>query len=184
MDDKQIINLYLKRSENAIAETDTKYGTYCFTIAERILNRREDSEETVNDTYLAVWNAIPPHLPPAFAAFIGKITRNLAIDRWRMQSSDKRGNGAFTLCLDELGECVSGEISIEQEILAKELTEALNRFLQKLPAVERQVFLCRYWYMDSIPEIAAAFGFSQTKVTTMLYRTRSKLRKLLEKEGF
>lgn len=183
MEDNQIINLYFQRSENAIAQTDAKYGRFCLHIAERILANREDSEEAVNDTYLAAWNAIPPNRPPVLQAFLGRITRQLSIDRWRGKNTAKRGRDAVTLCLEELESTVSGETNPEQEMLQKEIVAALNRFLMNLPAPERNVFVCRYWYMDSIAEIAQAFGFTRTKVTTMLYRTRQRLRNQLEKEG-
>ena len=183
MEDNQIIDLYFQRSEQAIEQTDAKYGSYCFRIAYQILTNREDAEESVNDTYLAAWDAMPPHRPPLLSAFLGRITRNLSIDRWRSQNAEKRGKGEFPLCLDELAGCVSGEPGIEQKEIAKETVALLNRFLLERPETERMVFLCRYWYMDSVQEISEAFGFSQTKVTTMLYRTRNKLRKALEKEG-
>lgn len=183
MDDSEIINLYFRRSERAVAETHSKYGHYCLTIANRILACLEDAEETVNDTYLAAWKTIPPQRPPVFSLFLGKITRNLSIDRWRAQMSEKRGGREFTCCLDELTACVSGETSLEQAEIQKETLAALNRFLRRMPSVERNVFLCRYWRMDSVAEIADLFGFSQTKVTTMLYRTRRKLRAQMEKEG-
>lgn len=183
MEDNQIINLYFRRSENAIMETDAKYGRFCLHIAERILVNREDSEETVNDTYLAAWNAIPPNRPPVLQAFLGRITRQLSIDRWRGKNAAKRGRDAVTLCLEELEGAVSGKANPEQEVFQKEIVSSLNRFLKQEPAAERNVFICRYWYLDSIPEIAQAFGFSRTKVTTMLYRTRKRLRSQLEKEG-
>ena len=183
MEDSKIIDLYFQRSEQVIEQTDAKYGSYCFRIAYQILTNREDAEESVNDTYLAAWDAMPPHRPPLLSAFLGRITRNLSIDRWRSQNAEKRGKGEFPLCLDELAGCVSGEPGIEQKEIAKETVALLNRFLLEWPETERKVFLCRYWYMDSVQEISEAFGFSQTKVTTMLYRTRNKLRKALEKEG-
>lgn len=183
MDDTQIINLYFRRSERAIVETDAKYGRYCFSIAEKILASHSDSEEIVNDTYLTAWNEIPPNRPPALAVFLGKITRNKSIDRWRTQSAEKRGGTNYLLCLDELAECVSDGTNPEKNMEFMETMTALTRLLDSLPSAERKVFVCRYWYLDSVADIADAFGFTQTKVTTMLYRTRLKLRKLLIKEG-
>lgn len=184
MEDKQIIDLYFARSEQAIAETDTKYGSYCYSIAYNILTNREDSEESVSDTYMAAWNTIPPRRPGILATFLGKITRHLSIDRWRSRNAYKRGGGEIVLALEELGECVSGEESAEQSYLRKEMAVMFNRFLGDLPETERSVFLCRYWYLDSITEIAENFEFSQSKVKSMLMRTRDKLRKQLEKEGY
>lgn len=183
MEDNQIISLYFQRSEQAIKETDRKYGKFCFKIAYNILSNREDSEESVNDTYLRAWNAIPPKKPSPFAAFLGRITRSISIDRWRRKNADMRGCGEFPLCLDELDSCVSGKASVENQAMMKEAVVHLNQFLSTLPDTERKVFLRRYWYMESTQAIADSFGFTQTKVTTMLSRTRKKLRSQLEKEG-
>lgn len=184
MEDQKIIDLYWQRSEQAIAETDTKYGGYCYSIAYNILTNREDSEESVSDTYMAAWRSMPPKKPGILSAFLGKITRHLSIDRWRRRTAEKRGGGEVVLALDELENCVSGEESVENKLQRKELTVAVNRFLDQLPETERNVFLCRYWYVDSIGDIAANFGFSEAKVNSMLYRTREKLRKALQKEGY
>lgn len=184
MDDKAIVELYWNRSENAISETAAKYGGYCFHIAHNILANREDAEESVSDTYLAAWNTIPPRRPGILATFLGKITRHISIDRWRARSAYKRGGGEITLALDELEDCVADTRNVEQDYERKELARAFNRFLDTLPETERNVFLCRYWFLDSVADIAAVFGFSQSKVASMLHRTRAKLRKQLEKEGF
>lgn len=183
MEDQGIISLFFDRSEQAIVETDKKYGGYCYAIAYNILASREDSEESVSDTYMAAWNTIPPRKPNLLNAFLGKITRHISIDRWRRRSAQKRGGKEMILALDELGECVAAD-GLEAEISQWELTRVLNRFLSGLPETERNVFLCRYWYMDSIEAIVKATGFSQSKVTSMLHRTRGKLRKLLTEEGF
>lgn len=183
MEDHQILDLYFQRSEQAIQETDTKYGNYCFRIAYQILASREDAQESVSDTYLAAWNAIPPKRPPLLSAFLGKITRNVSIDRWRTRSAYKRGGGEFSLCLEELTNCTSGQPSVEDQQIQKEVVQTLNVFLKQLPETERKVFVCRYWYMDSIRDISEDFGISQTRVTTMLHRTREKLQKQLKKEG-
>lgn len=184
MDDMDIIALYWQRSEQAIEETDSKYGGYCYRIAHNILENREDAEESVSDTYMAAWKSIPPHRPAALAVFLGKITRNLSISRWRARSAGKRGGGELVLALEELGECVSNQESTETEYIRREAAMAIRRFLDGVPVTERNVFLRRYWYLDSIEEIAASFGFSRSKVTSMLHRTRAKLRVQLEKEGF
>ena len=183
MEDEKIIDLYWNRSENAISETAGKYGGYCYSIAYRILTNQEDAQECVNDTYMAAWNAMPPKRPAILATFLGKITRHLSIDRWRSQNRVKRGGGEMVLALEELEECIDSGESVEKALERKELAMVFNRFLDSLPETERRVFLCRYWYLDPVKDIAAAFGFSGSKVTSMLYRTRGKLRTVLEKEG-
>lgn len=184
MDDQAIVDLYWHRSENAISETAAKYGGYCYSIAYNILTNKEDAEESVSDTYLAAWNGIPPRRPSFLAAFLGKITRHISIDRWRIRNAGKRGGGEITLALDELEECIADNETVEQIYERREMINTLNNFLDTLQEIDRSVFLCRYWYLDSIQEIAANFGFSESKVTSMLHRTREKLRKRLVKEGF
>ena len=184
MDDNAIMDLFWERSEDAIAETSARYGGYCFSIAYNILNNSEDSEESVNDTYLSAWNTMPPKRPHSLAAYLGKMTRYISLDRWKNRTAQKRGGGEVPLVLDELEECVSGEESVEREFLKKEFAQKINRFLGELQATERRVFLCRYWYMDSVKEIAERFGYSESKTASMLHRTRGKLQKMLEKEGF
>ena len=183
MDDKAILDLYWRRSETAISETSAKYGAYCYTIAYNILSNREDSEESVNDTYLAAWNSMPPQRPASLPAFLGKITRYISLDHWKKRSRLKRGGGQMPLCLDELQDCVSGRETAEDAVLRKELLAGVNRFLEGLGETERKVFLCRYWYLDPIADIAGRFGFTQSKVTSMLHRTRKKLNTYLAKEG-
>ena len=183
MNDKSIVDLYFNRDEEAITQTDKKYGRYCYSIAYNILTNKEDAEESVSDTYMTAWSAIPPRRPSVLSTFLGKITRNLAIDRWRERSAYKRGGGEITLALEELEDCVAGLQNVEMEYERKELIRAYVKFLDTLPVTERRVFLCRYWYVDSVEAIAEKFGFSQSKVKTMLYRTRAKLRKQLAEEG-
>lgn len=183
MEDKQIIDLYWKRSEQAISETDTKYGPYCYKIAYNILSNKEDSEESVYDTYMDAWNAMPPHRPTLLACFLGKITRRISIDRWRGQTAAKRGGNEIDLALEELEYCAADSHTVEQAYERKQLALVFNRFLGSLPETQRRVFLCRYWYLDSISDIANYYGFSDSKVTSMLHRTRKKLRAVLEKEG-
>ena len=184
MDDKGIIDLYFSRNQDAIAQTDKKYGRYCYSIAYNILTNKEDAEESVSDTYMTAWRAIPPRRPSVLSTFLGKIIRHISIDRWRERSASKRGGGEVTLALEELEDCVAGRQNVEMEYERKELIRAYVKFLDALPVTERRVFLRRYWYVDSIETIAKEFGFSQSKVKTMLHRTRAKLRKTLWEEGF
>lgn len=183
MEDNAIIDLFFKRSEQAIVETDAKYGCYCYSIAYNVLSNREDSQECVSDTYLAAWNAIPPSRPKFLNAFLAKLTRHISIDRWRKTRAKKRGGGELVLALEELENCV-GLQDTESTFERKELTRVLDRFLLSLPETERNIFLCRYWYLDSIRAISEYSGFTQSKVTSMLHRTRGKLRKVLSEEGW
>ena len=183
MDDKQIVDLYWSRSESAISETASKYGGYCYSIAYNVLANNEDAEESVSDTYLAAWNRLPPHRPAILSTFLGKITRYISISRWRERSAYKRGGDEMTLALEELAECVADSQTVESAYAYKETVRAFNRFLDTLPETERNVFLRRYWCLDTVGDIARSFGFSQRKVSSMLHRTRQKLRKNLEKEG-
>ncbi len=183
MEDSAIIKLYFQRSEEAIVQTDGKYGGYCYQIAYRILDNREDSEESVSDTYLTAWNTIPPKRPDCLKAFLGKVTRHISIDRWRKRSACKRGGGEIVLALEELESCAGPDLT-EKRVEQKELMALLNRFLGELPETERNVFLCRYWYLDPIRKIAEYSGFTGSKVTSMLHRTRGKLKKRLQEEGY
>ena len=183
MDDKAILDLYWSRSEKAIAETDAKYGAYCFTIAYNILSNREDSEESVSDTYMAAWNSMPPKRPAILSAFLGKITRYISLDHWKKHSRLKRGGGELELCLEELEDCVSGQESTEDKVIRKETIAAVNHFLSSLSETERKLFLCRYWYLDSVKNIAERFRFSPNRTSVMLRRIRQKLNAHLAKEG-
>ena len=184
MDDQAIVELYWNRSEHALSETSAKYGKYCYSIAYNILENSEDADESVNDTYLAAWGTIPPNRPAILSAFLGKLTRRISIDCLRKRTADKRGGGEVTLVLDELEGCIAGKQNVENAYIHKELTEAINCYLDTLTQMERNIFLCRYWYLDPIADIASNFGLSQSKVTSMLYRLRKKLRLQLEKEGY
>lgn len=184
MEDNRIVELFWERSESAITETALKYEKYLHGISYQILTDTEDAKECVNDTYNDAWQSMPPHRPLVLSTFLGKITRRISIDRWRMKNAKKRGGGQIILVLDELEECVSGFGSVESEVERRMLAELLNLFLDNLSVAERRVFLCRYWYMKSIQDIAKQFGFSQSKVTSMLHRTRGKLKTMLEKEGY
>lgn len=182
MEDKEIVDLYFERNEDAIKETSKKYGHYCYSIANNILHSYEDSIECVNDTYLKTWNAIPPHRPLVLSIFIGKITRRLSIDRWRHNSAEKRMGDEFAVSLDELENCL-GKDTVKEELDEQYLSEKLDEFLSKLKKEERMIFVCRYWYFDQVKEIAERFSLSESGVKMSLKRTRDKLRIFLEKEG-
>lgn len=183
MEDSRIIDLYFQRSEDAICQTDAKYGNYCFSIARNILSDTEDAKEAVNDTYWGAWNAIPPHVPKRLAAFLGKITRRISLNKWQASRAAKRGGGEVDLALEELSVCIPSRLDVEQELEGAELARILNAFVRGLPDTERRVFIRRYWYLESVETIAERFGFSKSKVKSMLFRIRNKLRKELEKEG-
>lgn len=183
MDDQQIIELYWARAENAIAETADKYGSYCRSIAVHILRDERDSEECVNDTYWKAWNTMPPQRPSHLAVFLGKITRNLSLDRWRSNTAQKRGGSQVPLALEELRDCVPHPASTEQVIDDMALADALNRFLAGLKPEARKLFLGRYWYLRSIRELAGDFGLRESKVKMSLLRSREKLKSHLEQEG-
>lgn len=180
MEDGTIIKLYWERSQQAIVESEKKYGPYCHTIARRILDREEDAEECVNDTYLRAWEAIPPARPGSFRTWLGRITRNLSLDRWKSLRAEKRGGGAEAL-LGELQDCLPARPGRSVEDL--ELAELLNVFLRGLSREGRAVFLRRYWYGESVAEVAAALGCGEGKVKSSLFRSRKALREYLEKEG-
>lgn len=184
MEDERIVELYWERNDEAIAETEIKYGKYLNSISYSILGNSADAQECVNDTYFSAWDAMPPHRPSVLPAFLGKITRRISVDRWRKYRAVKRGGGELALVLDELEECVAGTCSVENELDNKELGRVIDLFLEELTDTERRIFLRRYWYMDSIRDIAERFGFSQSKVTSTLYRIRNRLRIRLVKEGY
>ena len=184
MKDTEIIALYWDRDERAISETATKYGHYCHSIAYRLLQNAEDAKECVNDTYVGAWNSIPPHRPGLLSAFLGKITRRISINRLRDRNAGKRGAGQYALTLEELSDCIPSGQRAEDLAETKELTRILNAFLATLGTEERRVFLCRYWYFDSVKDIATRFDCGQSKIKMMLKRTREKLLTYLEKEGF
>lgn len=183
MNDAEILNLYWARDEAAIDATEQKYGAYCRAVARNILNNAQDEQECLNDTWLAAWNNIPPQRPALLKAYLGKIARRISLKKWRDRSALKRGGGEAALALDELAECLPGGESIEAALNEAELTQIMNRFLASLTADERRVFLRRYWYLDSVADTAARFGFSEGKVKSMLYRSRQKLMKRLKEEG-
>lgn len=182
MDDNKIIELYWARLEDAIRETSVKYGRLCRFIAENILSSREDSEECVNDTYLGLWNAIPPERPNRFSVFVSRVARNQALKKYEYLSAAKR-NPEAACSLDELGDCVSGKDCIESELENRRIEQTIDDFLWQLSEEKRNIFLRRYWYFESIEGICRRTGFSQSKVKSMLYNLRRKLRVHLEKEG-
>jgi RNA polymerase sigma-70 factor (ECF subfamily) len=184
MDDAAIVRLYWDRDEQAIPATADKYGSYCTAIAKNILGNNEDAEECVNDTYLNAWNAMPPHKPSVLSTFLGKITRNLSFNRYKHNTAEKRGGGELLAVLDELADCVSGQDDTEQEILRQELTKALDEFLDTLSPKKRSIFLCRYWYTDSISEIAKRHGMKEGAVSMTLNRLRFSLHDYLLERGF
>ena len=182
MEDFQIIDLYWRREEAAIAETQRKYGAFCYGIAKNILSLHEDAEECVSDTWYAAWNRMPPELPQCLRAFLGRITRNLSIDRWRSGRARKRGEGLEQLVL-ELEDCVPAPHGTERALEDREAADLISAFLRRLTKESRVIFLRRYWYGESLEAIAAGLGCSGGKVKSSLFRTRGKLRAYLEEEG-
>ena len=184
MEDTKIVQLYWDRDQKAISETATKYGNYCTSIAKNILGNNEDAEECVNDTYMNAWNSMPPHRPNMLSTFLGKITRNLSFNRYKHNNADKRGGSEISAVLDELSECVSGKDNVEQEIEYNELVKAIDSFLDMLSPEKRSIFICRYWYTDSISEIAKQFNMRENTVSMTLNRIRLKLQKHLKERGY
>ena len=184
MDDDQIVELYLCRNEEAIRETALKYGAKLRGIAFRILNDRETAEECENDAYRETWNRIPPHEPRSYLfAFVGRIVRHIALNVCERNSRQKR-SAVYCELTEEMQECIPANGDVEAEIEARELVRLIDAFLKACPEEQRRVFVRRYWYFDSVSEIADAFGFTQSKVKTMLFRMRADLKKHLEKEGY
>lgn len=182
MEDREIIELYWKRSERAITETDKKYGKYCAYIAYGILNDREDAKEIVNDTYLKTWNTVPPKNPSPLKAYLGMICRQLAFNLYEARGAKKR-SAQMSAAIDELAECVPDNAASVDMSESLALRDALNRFVATLPPQSQRVFVRRYWYAASIAEICKAYGMKKSAVTVTLTRTREKLREYLKKEG-
>ena len=181
MDDDQIVDLFWKREESAIEQAAEKYGSYCQTIALNILSNREDAEECVNDTWLRVWNAIPPERPKVFRAWVGKITLRLALNRWHKNHSQKRFAGLEEV-LSELEECLPSDEMIEQQIAANEITRIINQWLGTLEREDRVIFVRRYWYGDTVKQLALECGVSPGKIAKRLFLLRGKLKAALAKE--
>ena len=184
MEDSKIIELFFARSEQAIIELSKKYEMICKKIAKNILNNMLDAEECVNDTYMSAWKAMPPHKPSILSTFLGKITRNLSLNRYKYMTASKRGGGEAPAVFDEIAELVSETDSVEQEIDRRELVKAIDTFLDGLPTDKRSIFINRYWYFDSIPDIASRFGMTKSHVSVTLNRIRSELHKHLIERGF
>ena len=182
MDDSSIIKLYYERSEDAVSQTDIKYGSYCRAVALNILSVIEDAEECVNDTYIAAWEAIPPAKPNSLRVFLGRITRNVSISRFRKTRSQKRYNGMNSI-LDELSECIPSSENTEQVSDSIQLTELINRWLYSLNEDDRALFIRRYWFGSSVSELAAECGCSANTTVQRLSRLRRKLKIKLESEG-
>lgn len=183
MEDIQILNLYLQRSEIAISETEKKYGRYCYKIAKNILHIDEDAEECVNDTYLQAWASIPPQHPQRLGLWLGKVVRNAAINLWTKNHRQKRYAGMEEL-LSELEECIPSPINVEREIEEKELSTILNNWLATLKQEERNLFIRRYWNGEAVKVLAAEYGITQGKMAKNMYRLRQNLKTMLEKEGY
>ena len=183
MDDEKIIDLYWQRSQGALAATQQKYGSYCHAIARNILHDHQDAEECVNDALMRAWNAIPPQRPRHLPVFLGTITRNLALDKYREAGRRKRGGGEAGLALSELSECIASQDSVEQAIDEQELSASISRFLRALPEQKRNMFIRRYWYGDAPRELARVWGCSPNQVSKRLLRLRRALRAHLEQEG-
>lgn len=182
MEDDAIVALYWARNEDAISETDRKYGPYCRTIAWNILKSWEDSEECVSDTWHRAWNAMPPQKPDRLPPFLGRIVRNVSISRWRKGQAQKRGCGV-ALLLDELEDCLPAPQDVERELEARELTRAVEHWLGRLEREDRLLFLRRYWYGDEVKTLARRRRISPNQAAKRLRRLREGLRRYLEQEG-
>ena len=184
MEDEKIVSLYWQRDEAAIFETDQKYGRYLTKIANNVLNDPEDSRESINDTYYAAWNSIPPQRPGILSTYLGKLTRRISIDMLRRRTRDKRGGTEYTLSLSELEGTLTAGNTTEDAMDEILLGEAISAFLRTLSPEARNTFIGRYYFMDPLAEVARYCGMSESKAKSMLFRTRKKLRDYLLKEGF
>lgn len=183
MEDQKIIDLYWERDQRAIDETSEKYGAFLLNIAWNVLRSHGDAEECVNDTYLRTWNSIPPARPTAFRAWLGRITRNLSLDRWKQARAAKRGGDDMEVLLGELDSCVPAPHSTEKVLEDQAIAAIIGTFLRTLSAENRIMFLRRYWYGDALADIARHMNCSEGKVKSSLFRTRCALRTHLEQEG-
>ncbi len=184
MDDRDIIELYRSRDERAITLTAQKYGSYCIAIASNILSDRQDVEECISDAYLQLWDSVPPNIPDDMAAYLGKIVRNLAFNRYKHNTAHKRGGGEMPAVLDELSFLVSGKEDVEQAVSRRELADAIDGFLDTLSPAKRAVMVSRYWYSDSVNDIAKRYKMRPGAVSMTLNRLRRKLRDYLTERGF
>lgn len=183
MQDEKIVSLYWAREEQAITETQKQYGNYCFCIAQNILRDERDAQEIVNDTWQKAWQAIPPERPRLLSAFLGKITRNLSLNRFKALGTQKRGGGEMTLVFEELDACIPTSENTEQAVEQKVILKCINAFLWGLPERDCNLFLARYWYALSLKEMSAKFSISENHLKTILFRLRAKLKNHLEREG-
>lgn len=184
MDDKEIVELYWQRSERAIEQTAEKYGAYCMKISYNILADRSDSEENVNDTYMQAWSSMPPHRPDRLISYLGKLARNLALNRYKAKHAQKRMNGEFDVSLDELDMCAPSGLTVEDEVGIASLAGCISDFLRTQDESTRKMFVLRYFFCESVDTVAERLGFSQSKVKTALMRTRTRLKNYLETEGY
>ena len=184
MRDNEIVRLFLDRSDLAISEAEKKYRNYCFKIALNILNSNEDADFCVNEAFMKAWEEIPPQEPRMLSAFLAKLTRNCAINMLKSANAQKRGGGERELVYEEISEMVSGGSDVERDTENREIIDEINRFLKKQPALKRDIFICRYWYCDSVRDIAARFNTTENSVSVILNRTRKKLREHLRKGGY
>ena len=183
MDDNEIIDLYWARSQQAIAESERKYGAYCRTVARNILSRTEDAEECVNDTWLRAWNVMPPQRPALLQAFFGRLTRNLSLDRWRRDRAQKRGGSQVELALEELEDCLAARDRVDEAMDAQTTADLISGFVRGLAQQDRVLFVRRYWHLDDIQTLAKRMGMGQSQVKSRLHRIRQRLKAELEKEG-
>ena len=183
-DDAMIVKLFWDRDEKALTEASKSYGRFCSSIAGNILDNEQDVEECVNDTFLSAWNSIPPQKPSVLAPYLGRITRNLAINRYKKNHAEKRGGGSAELILEELQEVIPGGIPADSELLRKEMLEVISRFLSSLSPDKRKIFVRRYWYADPLSKISSATGLSENHIAVSLSRMRKTLHKLLQEGGF
>ncbi len=183
MDDKQIIDLFFDRDEKALEYTAEKYDSYCYTVAHTVLGSEEDAKECVNDVWLAAWDTIPPNRPQKLSAYLGRIAKNLSVSKLRAINAKKRGSDYIRVCIDELAEVAPSTDDPAGMLESRELTQAIERGLNSLSATNRRVFISRYYYLESIGEIAARFCMNENQVKLRLRRSREKLRKILRKEG-
>ena len=184
MEEKEIIRLFMNRSEEAVSACDKKFGAYCRTVAKNILGNDDVAEECVNDAYFTLWNLIPPNSPESLKAFAGRITHNIAVNFLRKKFAQKRGCGEAEIALSEFEECIPESGTVEEKIESKEITKIIEKFLYSNPPEKRNIFIRRYWYMFSVSEIAKTYGISESKVKSILFRMRKELKKELEKEVF
>ena len=184
LDDRKIIELFFERSEQAIIELSKKYGSVCSKVAFNILNNAQDTEECVNDAFLMVWNSVPPNRPEHIGVYAGKIARNLALNRLKYKTAEKRGGKQEDIAVSELEECIAAAGGVERQIDEKLFLSAVNDFLLSQPKEKRNIFIRRYWYLCSVSELSESYGISESKVKSLLFRMRNQLRKKLEEEDF